>query len=107
MGGVGPVDVVVDPLPKAGPGQPAHTWRTRHDRVDKTGRVTLRHNNRLHHIGIGRAHTGKPITMLIHNLDIRIIHTTTGELLRQLTLDYQPTGHTRNPPRKPKNPNPP
>ena len=97
-------------LPKAGPGQPADTWRTRHDHVDTTGRVTLRHDGRLHHIGIGRAHAGTPITMLIHNLDIRIINTTTGELLRALTLDptrnYQPTGTTRNPPRKRKNPNP-
>jgi transposase InsO family protein len=97
-------------LPKATPGQPADTWRTRHDRVDKTGRVTLRHNGHLHHIGIGRAHAGNPIVMLIHNLDIRIIHATTGELLRHLTLDptrnYQPTGNPRNPPRKRNNPNP-
>jgi hypothetical protein len=97
-------------LPKARPGQPADTWRTRHDRIDKTGRVTLRHNGRLHHIGIGRAHTGTPIVMLIHNLDIRIINTTTGELLRTLTLDptrnYQPTGNPRNPPQQRKKPNP-
>ena len=97
-------------LPKASPGQPADTWRTRHDRVDTTGRVTLRHNGRLHHIGIGRAHTGTPIVMLIHNLEIRITNTTTGELLRALTLDptrnYQPTGTTKNPPQKRNNPNP-
>ena len=97
-------------LPKATPGNPTHTWRKRHDRVDKTGRVTLRHNGNLHHIGIGRAHADKPIVMLIHNLEIRIIHTTTGELLRQLTLDptrnYQPTGNPRNPPQKRNNPNP-
>jgi transposase InsO family protein len=87
-------------LPKAAPGQPTDTWRKRHDRIDTTGRVTLRHNGRLHHIGIGRAHAGTPIVMLIHNLEIRIIHTTTGELLRQLTLDptrnYQPQ-HAKNP----------
>ena len=38
--------------------------------------------------------------MLIHNLDIRIINKTTGELLRHLTLDptrnYQPTGESRS-----------
>ena len=48
--------------------------------------------------------------MLIHNLEIRIIHATTGQLLRALTLDptrnYQPTGNPRNPPRKRNNPNP-
>jgi transposase InsO family protein len=98
-------------LPKASPATPTTTaWRTRDDRIDKTGRVTLRHNGRLHHIGIGRAHAGTPIVMLIHNLDIRIIAKTTGELLRTLTLDptrnYQPTGNPRNPTRQHKNPNP-
>ena len=97
-------------LPKASPATPTTTWRTRDDRIDKTGRVTLRHNGRLHHIGIGRAHAGTPIVMLIHNLDIRIIAKTTGELLRNLTLDptrnYQPTGNPRNPTRQHKNPNP-
>jgi transposase InsO family protein len=97
-------------LPKAAPGQPADSLRTRHDRVDTTGRVTLRHNGRLHHIGIGRAHAGTPIVMLIHNLEIRIINTTTGELLRHLTLDptrnYQPTHNPRHPLQKRNNPNP-
>lgn len=97
-------------LPKAAPRQPADTWRTRHDRVDQTGRVTLRHNGHLHHIGIGRAHAGAPILMLIHNLNIRIINKSTGELLRALTLDptrnYQPTGNPKHPPRKRNNPNP-
>ena len=48
----------------------------------------------MHHIGIGRAHTGTKVMMLIDNLDIRVIATQTGELLRHLTLDptrgYQP-----------------
>ncbi len=48
----------------------------------------------MHHIGIGRAHAGVDILMLIHDLDIRVIDRTTGELLRALTLDttrdYQP-----------------
>ena len=69
-------------------------FRVRHDRIDKTGSVTLRHNSRLHHIGIGRAHKHTPVTLLIADLDIRVIATQTGELLRHLTLDptrdYQP-----------------
>ena len=40
--------------------------------------------------------------MLIHDLDIRIIHAATGEILRHLILDpsrtYQPTGKRRHPP---------
>ena len=45
-------------------------------------------------IGIGRKHAHTQILMIINNLNIRIINPTTGELLRQLTLnpdrDYQP-----------------
>ena len=83
-------------LPKAQPhtGDTTAPWRIRHDHIDTTGTVTLRHKGRLHHIGIGRRHTHTPIMMIIHNLNIRIINPTTGELLRQLTLDptrdYQP-----------------
>lgn len=73
---------------------PTTHFRVRHDKVDQGGRVTLRHNSRLHHIGIGRAHTGRPIKLLIADQNIRIIDQQTGELLRQLTLDptrdYQP-----------------
>ena len=87
---------VYNRLPKATPEHnSADThFRVRHDRIDKTGSVTLRHNSRLHHIGIGRAHKHTPVTLLVADLDIRVIATQTGELLRHLTLDptrdYQP-----------------
>jgi transposase InsO family protein len=76
--------VVYDLLPKTGP---AHTGadphhRVRHDRVDTTGTISLRRAGRLHHIGIGRTHTGTTVVALINDLDIRIVNTTTGELLR-------------------------
>lgn len=95
--------VVYNLLPKTGPtGTTTSHHRIRHDRVDKTGSVTVRHNGRLHHLGIGRAHTGTEVVMLINNLDIRVIAATTGELLRHLTLDptrdYQPTGRPPGPP---------
>jgi transposase InsO family protein len=61
--------------------------RSRDDRVSKTGNVTLRHSGRLHHIGIGRAHAGTPIILQIEDLNIRVAHAITGELLRELTLD--------------------
>ncbi|WP_425555785.1 IS481 family transposase [Georgenia halophila] len=32
-----------------------HAWRTRHDIVDATGRITLRYAGKLRHLGIGRA----------------------------------------------------
>lgn len=77
--------------------------RVRHDRIDDSGVVTLRHNGRLHHIGIGRTHARTRIILLAHDLDIRIINAATGELLRKLTLNpninYQPTGAPKGPTR--------
>jgi transposase InsO family protein len=86
--------------PKAIPtGIPFHAghYRTRHDRIDPSGVFTLRHNSRLHHLGIGRRHAGKHVLVLVHDLDIRVL-TTDGQLLRELTLDptrdYQPQPKT-------------
>jgi transposase InsO family protein len=82
---------------KARPAAPikATHFRVRKDRVDKTGRVTLRHRSRLHHIAVGRAHKGRAVTILVADLDIRVIDDQ-GEVIRQLTLDpkrnYQPLG---------------
>ena len=95
--------------PKAAPGNRADDthYRVRHDRVANGGNVTLRHNGRLHHIAIGRTHTGTRIIMLIADLDVRIIHATTGEILRHLTLDPNRRYHgTGQPPRKPQRPDP-
>ena len=69
--------------------------RVRRDRIDKNGKVTLRHRTRLHHIGVGHAHKGKRVIMLVDGLNVRVL-SQDGELLRQLTLDptrdYQPQG---------------
>src|ERR1700756_4301088 len=82
--------------PKATPtGTPLHAgaYRIRHHRIDSNGKLTLRHNSRLHHIGMGRRHTGTNVLVLIHDLHIRVV-TTDGQLLRELhldpTKDYQP-----------------
>ena len=97
-------DEVYGARPKAGPNPDLDQthWRIRHDVVDTTGVVTLRHDSRLHHIGIGRAHTGTRILMLIDDLHIRVV-TLQGELLRELVLDtgrdYQPTGLPKHPKR--------
>ena len=87
-------------LPKTGPEHNSVDthFRVRHDRIDKTGSVTLRHNSRLHHIGIGRAHKHTPVTLLVADLDIRVIATQTGELLRHLTLDPSRDYQPQNPP---------
>jgi len=83
--------------------------RVRTDRVDQAGSITLRHNGRLHHIGVGRIHHRTRVLILAQDLNIRIINAANGELLRDFTLDptrdYQPTGA---PPKAPhgKNPEP-
>ena len=76
--------------------------RVRADTIGKTGTLTLRHQGRLYHIGVGRTYARTHVLLLVQDLDIRIINAATGELLRQLTLDpsrnYQPTGRPPGPP---------
>ena len=91
--------------PKADPATRIDTHnRVRTDRVDQAGSITLRHNGRLHHIGIGRIHHRTRVLILVHDLNITIINAATGEVLRELTLDptrdYQPTGAPKGPTRK-------
>jgi transposase InsO family protein len=78
--------------------------RIRHDKIDTDGKLTLRVNGRLHHIGMGRTLARTPVIMLIQDLEVRVVHAATGELLRELTIDprrdYQPTGKTRYPHRE-------
>lgn len=50
------------------------------------GRVTLRYNSRLHHIGLGNRHAGTRVLLLVADLDVRVL-TEDGELLRELVLD--------------------
>jgi hypothetical protein len=69
----------------------------RHAQVDATGKVSLRYDSKLYKIGIGRAHRGRAVKLLIADLEIRVIDSH-GELLRELTLDpahlYQPLGRS-------------
>jgi len=89
--------------PKATPGDRTDDTheRIRRDRVDKAGKITLRHDGTLYSIGIGRTHARTRVIVLVQDLDIRIIDATTGELIRELTLDttkrYQSTGRLPRP----------
>jgi transposase InsO family protein len=79
---------VFDAKVKAGPGSalpPVH-YRVRYDTVDRNGKVTLRYDSRLHHIGLGARHRGKAIVLFVADRDIRIVDAD-GELLRALVLD--------------------
>jgi transposase InsO family protein len=72
---------------------PSTYFRVRSDRVDETGKVSLRYDSKLYKIGLGRAHKGRVIKLLIADLNVRVIDSN-GELIRELTLDpsrvYQP-----------------
>jgi transposase InsO family protein len=88
--------IVYNLRPKATPrnaGAGIHI-RVRTDTIDNHGKVSLRRAGRMHHIGLGRARKGQPVLLLIADLDIRVVHRNTGEVLAQLTLDptrgYQP-----------------
>jgi len=98
--------------PKASPTahDPITHERVLADRIDNDGKLTLRVDGRLHHIGMGRTLARTPVLKLVQDLHVRIIDAATGELLRELDIDpskdYQPTGRPPGPAPKPKNPNP-
>jgi hypothetical protein len=80
------------------PGVPVSSHvRVRRDKIDITGVITLRHNSRPHHVGLGRRFSGTRVITLIDGLHVRVI-TEDGELIRELILDssrdYQPNGRT-------------
>jgi transposase InsO family protein len=82
-------------LPKATPTGPRATeWRSRTDKVDTHGKVTIRYAGKLRHLGIGKAHAGTPVLMLIHDRDIVTSNANTGEIIAEHTIDpthdYQP-----------------
>jgi transposase InsO family protein len=92
--------------PKASPGNdhPDSEFRVRRDRVH-SGNISLRVDGHMHHIGVGRTLDGTPIILLIHGYDIRVIHATTGEIIRTLTINPQRRYHgTGNPTGGPKGP---
>ena len=67
-----------------GPRIEAGSYRIRHDKIDRSGWVTLRYKCKLHHIGVGSPYAGWRIILL--GLDVRILGID-GSPLRHLTLD--------------------
>ena len=61
-------------------------FRIRHDKVDKGGKLSLRYESRLLHIGMGARHKGQPVVMLIAGRDVRVVSAEGGELLRHRDL---------------------
>jgi hypothetical protein len=57
---------------------PRTHFRVREDRVDQTGKISLRYQSRLYKIGIGRAHKGRAVKLLIADQRIRVIDRGLG-----------------------------
>ena len=66
--------------------------------------ATTRHDGRLSHIGIGRAHARPSVVVVVEDQHIRVFDAVTGELRRELSLgsdDDQRTGAPTGPSRPP------
>lgn len=61
-------------------------YRIRRDRVDKSGRITIRYAGKLHHIGLGNRFQGTRVFVLIKDRGIKVIQENTRPL-RHLILD--------------------
>ncbi|MEI2713496.1 MAG: integrase core domain-containing protein [Nocardioides sp.] len=75
-------------------------YRIRLDHVDTWGKATLRRAGRMHHLGIGYAHRGTPILMIIDANTVTITHRNTGEILSEHQIDPTKT-YWRNQKREP------
>jgi len=60
--------------------------RIRHDRVDYCGKLTMRYESRLRHIGMGAPFKGMRVVLFIADAEVRVL-SLDGTLLRTLTLD--------------------
>ncbi len=75
-------------LPKASPALSAtNIFRIRHDTVDQFGKLTLRHASRLRHLGIGRAHAGTPVLILVTTTTVTVISKTRHHVLSSHHID--------------------
>jgi len=75
-------------LPKAAPTKDrTPEWRSRTDKVDRNGKLSLRYAGALRHLGVGRAHAGTPVLMLIHDRDVTVSDLNTGEIIAEYTID--------------------
>ena len=82
--------------PKATPNtETTPEWRTRTDVIDAWGKVSLRYAGTLRHLGMGRAHIGEPVLMLIHDNHVITSNAITGEIIAEHTIN--PTSNYQRP----------
>jgi transposase InsO family protein len=73
--------------------------RVRRDRIDTTGKVTLRYRSKLLHLGIGRRYAGTRVMLLVADRDVRVVNDD-GELLAEFTIDPTKTYQAQKRPRQ-------
>lgn len=69
-------------------------WRVRYDRIDETGKISLRHGGKLKHLGCGRAHAGRRVILLVHGNRTLVIQRGAGTIIAEHKINpersYQP-----------------
>jgi transposase InsO family protein len=71
--------------------------RVRRDRIDRTGKVTLRYRSKLLHLGVGRRYAGTRVLLLVAERNARVLNDN-GELLAEFTLNPTKTYQTQKRP---------
>jgi transposase InsO family protein len=73
---------------KAGPSLPAPPvqYRVRRDKLDSSGRVTVRYLGRLRHVYVSYRLRGHPVTLLVAGAHLRAV-AEDGSILREIILD--------------------
>ncbi|PYI39608.1 IS481 family transposase [Arthrobacter psychrolactophilus] len=76
-------------VPKATPtnSEAGTHHRVRTDKIDAGGKVSLRYQGKLLHLGVGRQHMYEDITVLVADTAATVILTSTGEILGEYNLD--------------------
>lgn len=86
---------------KATPRRPGITvpaqHRVRRDRIDTTGKVTLRYRSRLLHLGVGRRYAATRVMLLVADQDVRVLNDD-GETLAEFTINPTKTYQTQKRP---------
>lgn len=61
--------------------------RGRTDKVDREGKVSLRRAGEMHHIGVGRAHTGRRVFLIVGSKKVTCIDYQTAEILGEYKIE--------------------
>jgi transposase InsO family protein len=94
-------------LPTSNGRAPGH-YRLRYDRLDTTGKMSLRRAGRMHHLGIGATHARKRVLAFADDHQVTVIELHTGEVLSVHLIEPAKTywrNQNKKPGRWPSSPN--